>query len=85
MPNCGLHLTPLRGAGAAGRSSALRADERARVEPTSGSRRFAPSNPRWNVTPSGRLRRPVLASLPPTTTEGTLTVPRRAAGPLRAG
>ena len=34
MPNCGLHLTPLRGAGAAGHSS---------------------------VTPSERLRRPVLA------------------------
>jgi|GEM_PF-6774940 len=31
----------------------------------------APSNPHWSVTPSGRLRRPVLVSPPPTTTRGT--------------
>ena len=34
-------------------------------------RRAAPSNSRSSVTPSGRLRRPVLASPPPTTTGGT--------------
>ena len=61
------------------------ADERARVEPTSGFRRAAPSNPRWSVTPSRRLRRPVLASPPPITTGETPVLLGRAVGPLRAG
>ncbi len=61
------------------RSSALRADERARVESNvgfSGAQRRrtlvrasplrGDSNPRSSVTPAGRLRRPVLAAPPPT-------------------
>ena len=47
--------------------------------------REAPSNPRWNVTPSGRLRRLVLTSPPPITARETPAVLGRAAGPLRAG
>ncbi len=52
------------------RSSALRADERGASCRTSGSRRKAPSNPRSSITASRRLRRPVLASQPPTTVTG---------------
>ncbi|MFZ1830814.1 MAG: hypothetical protein WAW42_19040, partial [Candidatus Competibacteraceae bacterium] len=44
-----------------------------------------PSNPRWSVTPTERLRRPVLAFPPPMMTRGTSPFLGRAAGPLRAG